>query len=165
MRVNFAVDVFHTVSELCNEIGIRHPEELSLIRPFETGTAKKRKKNKSTKSGRTGSQGSDETASQGSIGNGTLGKSSTQTPSTPGTPGSPASDRSFGRSGGSDLSFGGNDTINPYSTALSPMLTHSPTTVTQEQLDNIGRGKPMVERAAFNTGYVFVSFFFSKSHF
>ena len=147
MRVNFAVDMFHTVAELCTEIGIRHPEELSLMKPFDVGTGKKRKK--STKPSKSGGSGSDETASQGSMGNGTLGK-------TPGTPGSPSSDRSTGRSGGSDFSFGGNDTLNPYSTALSPMLTHSPATVTQEQLDNMGRGKPMVERAIINTGYVFL---------
>jgi len=147
MRLNFAVDVFHTVSELCTEIGIRHPEELSLMRPFETGTAKKRRK--STAKGPKGS-GSDDASSQGSLGNGTLGKA----PNTPGTPSSPISDRSGGRSGGSDFSYNGSDTLNPYSTALSPMLVHSPNTVTPDQLDKIGRGKGMVERSVFNTGWL-----------
>ena len=141
MRVNFSVDVFHAVQELCTELGIRHPEELSLLRPFETDT-KKRKK-----AGKARSAGSDD-GSQGSLGNGTLGRGGTL----PTSPSSPMSDRSLGRTAGSDLSYNGSDTLNPYSTALSPMLVHSPNTVTGEQLDRIGRGKSTVERAAFNTG-------------
>ncbi|XP_057315795.1 fermitin family homolog 2-like [Hydractinia symbiolongicarpus] len=146
MRVNFAVDVFHTVSELCAELGIRHPEELSLMRPFETGTAKKRRKGKKG----SGSVGSDETGSQGSVGNGTLNRSTLQTPTTPAPTTSPVS--TGGRSG-SDYSYSSSDALNPYTTALSPMLAHSPNTVTPEQLDGIGRGKPLVERATFNTGW------------
>lgn len=34
MRVNFASKVFGVVVQLCQELGIRHPEELSLSRPF-----------------------------------------------------------------------------------------------------------------------------------
>jgi hypothetical protein len=34
LNVNFAVDVFHSVAEICSELGIRHPEELSLARPL-----------------------------------------------------------------------------------------------------------------------------------
>ena len=32
MRVSFAVMTFLTVAEICREMGIRHPEELSLLR-------------------------------------------------------------------------------------------------------------------------------------
>ena len=32
MRVNFAVMTFFTVAEICRELNIRHPEELSLLR-------------------------------------------------------------------------------------------------------------------------------------
>ena len=148
IRVNFAIDVFHSVAELCTELGIRHPEELSFLKPFETGTGKKRRK--STKPAGSANL-SDETGSQGSLGNGTLGRPSLTSPSTLKTPSSPISQKSYGK-GGSDHSFSGNDSLNPYSTALSPMLTHSPTTVSSDQLEALGQGKSLVERAVFNTG-------------
>ena len=146
MRVNFATDIFHTVSELCGELGIRHPEELSLMKPYENGMSKKRNKNKKEKV--PGGSGSDETGSQGSMGNGTVGKG----PSTPNQVRSPTTNTSTpGSPGKGTYNFNEIDTLNPYTTALSPMLTHSPATVTAEQLDNIGRGKPAIERAKFNT--------------
>lgn len=51
MRVNFAIMTFFTVAEICREFGIRHPEELSLMRsPLDkenyaklTGWGKRRK--------------------------------------------------------------------------------------------------------------------------
>jgi len=138
MKINFAVDVLHTVTELCTELGIRHSEELSLMRPYETGTAKKRKKSKANK-GPGSTTGSDDASSQGSLGNGTLGRSSNQGQGS-------AADKSF--------SYNPNDSLNPYSTALSPMLANSPNTVTQEQLVNIGLGKSVIERANISTGWM-----------
>lgn len=148
MRVNFAVDVLHTVAELCGELGIRHSEELSLMRPYDTGTGKK-KKNKSK--GTPGTPGSDDASSQGSLGNGTLGRGGSQN-TTPRTPGSPTATKH-------QFSYNGNDTLNPYTTAMSPMLAHSPHSITQEQLENIGLGKSVTERATFNTGFVFIYIF------
>ncbi|XP_065661828.1 fermitin family homolog 2 isoform X2 [Hydra vulgaris] len=142
IRVNFAIDVFHSVAELCAELGIRHPEELSFLKPFETGTGKKRRKSTKTNV-------SDDNSSQGSLGNGTLGRQT----SLQNTPSSPISQKG-NRKGGSDHSFSGSDSLNPYSTALSPMLTHSPTTVSAEQLEALGQGKSLVERAVFNTGWL-----------
>eukprot|EP00111_Clytia_hemisphaerica_P000547 TCONS_00001615-protein len=141
MKVNFAVDVLHTVSELCNELGVRHSEELSFMRPYETGTAKKRKKGKK---GTGSNTGSDDASSQGSFGNGTLGRSTSQEPR---TPSSPASNRL-------NNSYNPNDTLNPYSTAMSPMLAHSPNAPTQDQLELIGLGKSVLERASFNCGWL-----------
>lgn len=51
MRVNFAIMTFFTVAEICREFGIRHPEEISLMRcPLDkenfgklTGWTKRRK--------------------------------------------------------------------------------------------------------------------------
>ena len=137
MKINFAVDVLHTVSELCNELGIRHSAELSLMRPYETGTAKKRKK---MKKGAGSATGSDDASSQGSTGNGTLGRE-------PKAPSSPNSNRL-------NNSYHPSDTLNPYSTAMSPMLAHSPNTVTQEQLENIGLGKSVTERANISCGWL-----------
>jgi len=136
MKINFAVDVLHTVSELCNELGIRHSAELSLMRPYETGTAKKRKK---MKKGAGSTTGSDDASSQGSTGNGTLGRE-------PKAPRSPSSNRM-------NNSYHPSDNLNPYSTAMSPMLAHSPNTVTQEQLENIGLGKSVTERANISCGW------------
>lgn len=55
MRVNFAIMTFFTVGEICKEFGIRHPEELSLMRsPMDkegyaklTGWLKRRKVSRS----------------------------------------------------------------------------------------------------------------------
>ncbi len=52
VRVNFSVMTFFAVAEICRELGIRHPEELSLLRsPLDkegyaklTGWAKKGRK-------------------------------------------------------------------------------------------------------------------------
>lgn len=142
MRVNFAVDVLHTVAELCGELGIRHSEELSLMRPYDTGTGKRGKK----KPKAPGAPGSDDTSSQGSLGNGTLGRVGSQNT----TPRAPSSPTNTPR----QISYNGSDTLNPYSTAMSPMLAHSPHAITQEQLENIGLGKSITERANFNTGFV-----------
>lgn len=35
VSLDFSKRVFHAVQELCNELGIRHPEELSLLKPNE----------------------------------------------------------------------------------------------------------------------------------
>ena len=137
MKVNFAVDVLHTVTELCTELGMRHSEELSFMRPYETGTSKRRKKAKKVAGSTTGS---DDASSQGSHGNGTLGRE-------PKTPSSPNSSRL-------NNSYNPNDTLNPYSTAMSPMLAHTPNTVGHEQLELVGLGRSTTERANFNCGWL-----------
>ncbi|XP_029917636.1 fermitin family homolog 3b [Myripristis murdjan] len=43
LRASFSSPVFHTVLEICKMLNIRHPEELSLLRPLEE---KKKKKDK-----------------------------------------------------------------------------------------------------------------------
>lgn len=35
VSLDFSKPVFHAVQELCAELGIRHPEELSLLKPYE----------------------------------------------------------------------------------------------------------------------------------
>merc|ERR1740129_1046997 len=48
--VNFAVDTFHAVEELCKELGIRRPEELSFMKPQTTmSQTKSLKKQESSK--------------------------------------------------------------------------------------------------------------------
>ncbi|XP_014666827.1 PREDICTED: fermitin family homolog 2-like isoform X2 [Priapulus caudatus] len=41
MRVDFSVRVFTTVVQICKQYGIRHPEELSLLVPFDEKTIRK----------------------------------------------------------------------------------------------------------------------------
>ena len=138
MRLNFATDVFHTVQELCSDIGIRHPEELSLMRLPETGSLKKNKKKEKT------GAGSDDTSSQGSLGNGNA--------KMPGTPNQKRdAHESAGTPGGKDA-YNFND--NPYTTSMSSMLTHNYNSPTPEQLDAIGRGKSVTERALININWL-----------
>lgn len=35
VSLDFSKPVFHAIQELCYELGIRHPEELSLLKPYE----------------------------------------------------------------------------------------------------------------------------------
>jgi len=138
MRLNFATDVFHTVQELCGDLGIRHPEELSLMRLPDTGSLKKNKKKDKTPGA-----GSDETSSQGSLGNGNA--------KMPGTP-------NQSRTPGATTSPDGKGTYNfsdsPYTTSMSSMLTHNFNSPTAEQLDGIGRGKSVVDRATININWL-----------
>ncbi|KAH3853587.1 hypothetical protein DPMN_096116 [Dreissena polymorpha] len=46
LRTNFSEDVFHSVMGLCKELGIRHPEELSLMRRMDKEDLKKNIKEK-----------------------------------------------------------------------------------------------------------------------
>ena len=133
MKVNFAVDVLHTVSELCTELGIRHSEEISFMRPFETGTSKRRKKSKLKGPGST--TGSDDASSQGSLGNGTLGRSTSNDKKTPSSPNSNRLNHSLSHT----------DTLNPYSTAMSPMLAHTPNNASHELPGQTGMGKSVTK--------------------
>ncbi|XP_078001095.1 fermitin family homolog 2-like [Glandiceps talaboti] len=76
MRVDFSVMVFNAVIKVCKELGIRHPEELSLLRSRadrafkrnsnKTGSLRKKKKEKSDRES-VASNNSVEGGSQGSV--------------------------------------------------------------------------------------------------
>lgn len=59
MKVDFSIKTFSTVMHLCKELGIRHPEELSLCKPLEPyhlkynykDTPKKKLENGTTRNG------------------------------------------------------------------------------------------------------------------
>ena len=158
IRVNFANTVFSSVKEVCQDTGIRHPEEMSFLRPPEI----KKKDRKTSKAGRKSSSerrnsvGSDEASnlSSGSLENGRVSTERQMSAGSLGTNTTPApgSPRSFtSKSGSSDYSFG-SDPLNPYSTALSPMLANSPVAPTAEAMEILQRGKTLQERSNINAG-------------
>ncbi len=156
MRVNFSVGVFHTVKEICSEFGVRHPEELSLLKPNEIGHKRRDKSKSVKKKDRPGSLGSSETnLSSGSLENGKLSAERQISVGSMGNsmpPGSPGSPKSVVSHKSSDFSFSESDSLNPYSTALSPMLANSPNAPNPDALEFIQRPKTIQERSAVNVG-------------
>ena len=161
MRLNFSFTVFHAIKELCSDFGIRHPEEMSLLKPAEF-TPRRKDKGKSTKKKeRRGSmESSDTNLSSGSIENGRLsaerqistGSVGNHAPSSPGSPKSVVSYKS------SNFSFSEPDSLNPYSTSLSPMLANSPNAPNHDALEYMTRPRTIQERSGLNIGYVYVAF-------
>lgn len=161
MRVNFSIGVFHAVKEICTDFGIRHPEEMSLLKPNDF-TQRKKDKSKSTrrKERRGSMESSDTNLSSGSIENGRLSTERQMSTNSAGNnvPGSPGSPRSVVSFRSSDFSFSEGDTLNPYSTALSPMLSNSPHAPNPDALEYMTRVRTIQERSAMNIGYVVSSF-------
>ena len=156
MRMDFSSPVFHAVKEICTDFGIRHPEEMSLLKPNDFTQRKKEKAKSSRRKERRGSmESSDTNLSSGSIENGRLSterqistnSSGNHAPSSP--PGSPRSVVSFKSS---DFSFSEGDSMNPYSTALSPMLANSPNAPNPDALEYMTRPRTIQERSAMNIG-------------
>lgn len=154
MRVNFSMGVFHAIKEICTDFGIRHPEEMSLLKPPEM-VQKRRDKTKSTKrKERRGSMGSSDTnLSSGSLENGRVSSdrkrssgSINHAPSSPGSPKSVVSHKS------SDFSFSESDSLNPYSTSLSPMLANSPNAPNADAVEYMTRPRTIQERSGLNVG-------------
>ena len=154
MRVNFSIGVFQSIKEICSDFGIRHPEELSLLKPHEFGQ-KKREKSKSVKKKSEGSMGSSDTnLSSNSLENGRLSTERQLSGGSVGnlTPGSPSSPKSMISHKSSNFSFSESDSLNPYSTSLSPMLANSPNAPSADALEFIQRPKTIQERSAVNVG-------------
>eukprot|EP00794_Sanderia_malayensis_P020277 gene20277-22263_t len=156
MRVNFSIGVFHAVKEICTDFGVRHPEELSLLKPSDLGHKKREKSKSVKKKNGAGSLGSSETnLSSGSLENGKLATdrqlSAGSNNIAPGSPGSPKSVISHKSS---NFSFSESDSLNPYSTSLSPMLANSPTIPNPDALEFIQRPKTIQERSAVNVGWL-----------
>ena len=157
MRINFSIGVFHAIKEICSDFGVRHSEEMSLLKPSEMVQRKKEKSRSVKKKERRGSLGSSDTnLSSGSLENGRVsterqistGSMGNNVPSSPGSPKSVVSQKS------SDFSFSESDSLNPYSTALSPMLANSPNAPNPDALEYIQRPKTIQERSAVNVGCV-----------
>lgn len=156
MRVNFSIGVFHAVKEICTDFGIRHPEEMSLLKPSDF-TPRKKDKGKSTrrKERRGSMESSDTNLSSGSIENGRLSAERQISTSSTGNhaPSSPGSPRSVVSFKSSDFSFSEGD-LNPYSTALSPMLANSPNVPNHDALEYMTRPRTIQERSSVNSGWL-----------
>lgn len=148
--VDFSKKVFHAVTEVCTHFGIRHPEELSLLRPPARHGEKKEKRThrRSTSGRRRGSQGSEHSNNSDEIQTavsadgrlavpgktGSLDGSSQHSASIPGSP----------KSRGSFDSYDSENHI----------LASSPAVPSQEVLDSMYKAKSLQEKVTFHAGYV-----------
>lgn len=143
--IDFSKKVFHAVTEVCSHFGIRHPEELSLLRPpprekKEKRTPRKGSHKRRESQGSEHSNNSDEAqatvAADGRLTvpgkAGSLDGSSQHSAS---TPGSPKSHRSFD-------SFDSDNHI----------LASSPSVSSQEVLETIYKAKSLQEKIVFHAG-------------
>ena len=149
--VDFSKKVFHAVTEVCAHFGIRHPEELSLLKPPIRNGEKKEKRPARRNSKRRNSQGSEHStnsddAQPGTVtadgrltvpgqqtrtGTGSLNGSSHSTS----TPGSPKSHRSF-------------DSLD----SENHMFSSSPSVPSQESMETVFRAKTLQEKIVFHAG-------------
>lgn len=159
VSLDFSKRVFHAIQELCTELGIRHPEELSLLKPNEglkkegrrsfRGKLKKRHSQSSLSSDDNLSANSDD-KTRGSKDSLTPNYNSLPrhgyaspngnvlTPSTPGlSPGYP----NFASDG-------------PCGTIETTSLASSPVSPSQEVIASLPKPKTLQEKAVANKGYV-----------
>lgn len=158
VSTNFSSKVFGAVQELCSELGIRHPEELSLVKPNSRmrkegkrsvrGKTKKRLSGSSLSSDDNLSQNSDDkhrgsgdnlTPNYGSMprhgytSNGSLSPgSASPVPSSPGY-------QNFGPEG-------------PFSTIENTQLSSSPLTPSAEAVNMLYSPKTLQDKAQMNSG-------------
>lgn len=142
--VDFSKKVFHAVTEVCSHFGIRHPEELSLLRP----PAREKKEKRTPRKGsgkRRGSQGSEHSnnsdENQSSVG--TDGRLAV-----PGKAGSLDGSQHSASTPGSPKSRGSFDSYE----SENHILASSPAVSPQEVLDNIYKAKTLQEKIVFHAG-------------
>ncbi|XP_032232648.1 fermitin family homolog 2 [Nematostella vectensis] len=154
LSMDFSKKVFVAVQELCAELGIRHPEELSLMKPNNKlkKDARRSMKGKKKRHSGSGSQSSDDNLSQNSDDRQCGSKDSLTIPRhggyasngsiSPGSasPGSPAYSN-FGPEG-------------PFSTLENTNLNQSPLTPSQEALNTLCKPKSIQEKAYLNSGWL-----------
>ena len=145
--IDFSKKVFHAVTEVCTHFGIRHPEELSLLRP----PAREKKEKRTPRKGgtkRRGSQGSEHSNNSDEVQSAVSADGHLAVPGKTGSldgasqhsasiPGSPKSHRSF----------------DSYE-ADNHILASSPAVSSQEVLDSIYKAKTLQEKITFHAGYV-----------
>jgi len=154
VSLDFSKPVFHAVQELCAELGIRHPEELSLLKPFDglkkegrrsfRGKLKKRHSQSSLSSDDNLSANSDDK---------TRGSKDSLTPNYNSLP-----RHGYASPNGSvctpspGLSPGYSD--GPYGTIETTSLASSPVSPSQEAIASLFKPKTLQEKAVVNKGYV-----------
>ena len=151
VSMNFSKRVFNSVQDLCAELGVKHPEELSLQRVcgFKAGGRKNSVKGRKKRRNSTSSQSSDDALSNNSDDKQLKGSRDSLNPNYGSMPRYHTSNGSAspapGSLGlGSEGSFAG--TIETTSLAISPS-TPSP-----EALASLYKPKTLVEKAYMNGG-------------
>lgn len=168
MQINFSINVFGVVIKICKELGIRHPEELSLARKIDREELKKNRGVSATRRtqvpGLSSPNGHNPNTSYDSATLGSPFRKSGMT-STPqgtltrdsGVPKSP-----FGTLRQSpNYSFNANGTTSPGSAhsisfdgTTEPTLTNSPRIAAQEAFTKLYRPRNLAEKARINAGWL-----------
>lgn len=155
VSLDFSKPVFQAVQELCAELGIRHPEELSLLKPFE-GSKKEERKTVRGKSKKRHSlsSSSDDNLSANSDDKTRGSKDSLNVPNYNSLPrhGYASPNGSVGSSTPGSLSpFTSNS---PCGTIETTSLACSPVAPSQEAVASLFKPKTFTEKAVVNKGYV-----------
>ncbi|KAJ8925683.1 hypothetical protein NQ315_009530 [Exocentrus adspersus] len=182
MRVDFSIKTFSTVAQVCKELGVRHPEELSFCKPLEPNHLKYNYKdmpkkrydqNGTQKNGHIPSDTNTFIANSSPVGStGSLDKSpfmcAPVTPSRPppsSTPiGTPVGNsgtwkkNGFGSDSNGTLNYSGNVTSSLSSEQLNgtfdSSLAHSPPSPYPEARRHLIRPKSLVEKARMNVAWL-----------
>jgi len=181
MRLNFSRNVFANVIHICKELGIRHPEELSLSRKLEREDLKKNRGVSATRKQRVipnnslnNSNGGTNLHNLSSNSNNSFDTSFQNSPlrNTPHTPSgtlrrspysSPSSPYSYGTLNPNSPYTGmyNNGTLSPgsmhslsFDGALDASLANSPVTPTRDALNMIHKPKSYAEKARINGGWL-----------
>lgn len=171
MQINFAINIFSVVIKICKELGIRHPEELSLARKMDREELKKNKGISATRRtqvpGLQSPNGHMANMSSPSFDSSTLGSPFRKSgmASTPqgtlsrdsGIPKSP-----FGTLRQSpNYSFNANGTMSPgsahslsFDSSMEPTLINSPAISAREAFTRLYRPKNLSEKARINAGWL-----------
>ncbi|CAL1282744.1 unnamed protein product [Larinioides sclopetarius] len=159
IKADFSAKTFTAVKKLCKELGIRHPEELSLCRPL---TSEHLKRNYPRGLGCTPRQRSKEPTAGINLSQNNNNKSDGfLTPDTSGSAGTPLNTSwNDGRNySPSTAMFNGNSSFLNYSgdsniSATDLPLAHSPRTPNEEARHGVLRPKSLAERARLNAGWL-----------
>lgn len=150
VSMNFSKRVFNSVQDLCAELGIKHPEELSLqkVNGIKLGGRKNSVKGKKKRRNSTSSQSSDDALSTHSDDKQLRGSKDSLTPNYNSMPryhagnGGPNSPASFAFP--SDGSFAG--------TIETTNLAISPSTPSPEALNSLYKPRNLIDKAYLNGG-------------
>lgn len=153
VSLDFSKPVFHAIQELCAELGVRHPEELSVLKPYE-GLKKEGRRSFRGKQKKRLSQssGSDDNLSANSDDKTRGSKDSLTVPNYNSLPRHGYASPNGSVSPGS-LSPGYPSLDGPCGTIETTSLATSPTTPSQEAISSLFRPKSLHEKAVINKGY------------
>ncbi|CAG9860736.1 unnamed protein product [Phyllotreta striolata] len=176
MRVDFSIKTFSAVAQICKDLGIRHPEELSLSKPLEYNHLKYNYKDMPKKKSEQNHNGhlaadtntfianSSPGGSTGSLDNSPFScapvtPSRGPASSTPVT--SPTGNGTWKKNGfmnssdlNNTLNYSGNSTSLEQLDNLDNSLAHSPTIPNPEARKHLVRPKSLVEKARMNVAWL-----------